>query len=244
MFSLYIVSDDRTPAFAAVTKPLLPWIFVSTQFKQICALTYDVVTLAILKKSLSDFFQKSPSARWIRRDQLQLEQNLLGELFRPRAKLPNTQNPIEISPAKFCWATLNVIAPLHKQVYYSITLRKCNRGLRLYVNRVRSAQSAVLTCQPHTAIFQSREGDGSIWARYGWFCGPHFILKHRDSVCDLGPVFVCWFLLGCLVFFLRMWKKKNTNQNFKKDTPLAFVWTQYTSIFFLVICGSPLPLFL
>lgn len=169
MFSLYIVSDDRTPAFAAVTKPLLPWIFVSTQFKQICALTYDVVTLAILKKSLSDFIQKSLSARWICHDQLQLEQNLLG-------------NPIEISPAKFCWATLNVIAPLHKQVYYSITLRKYNRGLRLYMNHVRSAQSAVLTCQPHTAIFQSREGDGSIWARNGWFCGPHFILKHRDQL--------------------------------------------------------------
>lgn len=215
MFSLYIVSDDRTPAFAAVTKPLLPWIFVSTQFKQICALTYDVVTLAILKKSLS--------ARRIRRDQLRLEQNLLGKLLS-------------------CWATLNVITPLHKQVYYSITLRKYSRGLRLYVNRVRSAQSAVLTCQPHTAIFRSREGDGSIWARYGWFCGPRFILKHRDSVCDLGPVFVCWFLLGCLVFFLRMWKKKHTNPNFKKETPLAFVWTQYTSIFFLVICGSPLPL--
>lgn len=121
MFSLYIVSDDRTPAFAAVTKPLLPWIFVSTQFKQICALTYGVITLAILKKSFSDFFQKSLSAWWIRRDQLQLERILLGELFRTHAKLPNTQNPIEISPAKFCWATVNVFTPLHKQVYYNIT---------------------------------------------------------------------------------------------------------------------------
>ncbi len=28
MFSLYIISDDRTPAIAVVKKPLLPWIFV------------------------------------------------------------------------------------------------------------------------------------------------------------------------------------------------------------------------
>lgn len=93
-----------------VTKPLLPWIFVGTQFKQIWALTYGVVTWAILKKSLSDFFQESLSARWIRREQLQLGQNLHGETPKHAESCWNDW----ISPAKFSRATVNVTAPLHK----------------------------------------------------------------------------------------------------------------------------------
>lgn len=92
-----------------VTKPLLPWIFVGTQFKQICALTYGVVAWAILKKSLSDFFQKSLSTTtWAK--------SACGT-FSPSCETPKHAESCWkdwISPAKFCRATVNVTAPLHE----------------------------------------------------------------------------------------------------------------------------------
>lgn len=207
-----------------------------------------MVTLAILKKSLSDFFHKSLSARWIHRDQLQLEQNRLGELSRPHAKLPNMQNASEISPVKFCRVTVNVAAPLHKQLYYIITLRRYNQWLRLYMNHVRSAQSAVLKCQPHTPSFEmgTDPSEQDMGGSAALILFLNVGSSSSGSVCDLGPVCVCWFLLGCLVFFLRTWKKKHTNQNFKKDTHSACICLntvhQYIFSRHLWLSSAPFPL--